>query len=67
MLNKLHLFGRFCASLKVKKIGRKVFPLLDAVSLTLSRYEPYQQSMKEVPCTFNATGGQIRNGIQYEP
>ena len=30
---KLHLFGRFYASQKVTKIGRNVFPLLDAVSL----------------------------------
>ena len=30
---KLHLFGQFCASLRVNKISRKVFPLLDAVSL----------------------------------
>ncbi len=36
---KLHLFGQFCVSLRVNKIGRNVLPLLDAVSLrNLGRY-----------------------------
>ena len=30
---ELHLFGWFGASQKVMKIGRNVYPLLDAVSL----------------------------------
>ncbi len=32
-VHELHLLGRFGASQKVTKIGRNVYPLLDAVSL----------------------------------
>ena len=31
-ISYMHLFGRFCASQKVKTIGRNVYSLLDAVS-----------------------------------
>ncbi len=38
---KLHLFGQFGASLRANKIGRKVFPLLNAVSLKQMSMEGY--------------------------
>ena len=52
---ELHLFGLFGASQKVTKIGRNVYPLLDAVSQKGQRSKPGVSNLTNIYARFGCS------------